>query len=335
MRVLVLGGTGLISTGVVSLLCERGSEVVVLSRGHRRSTKVDGVEYVSGDRNDLLGLETMRSGSFDSVIDMIGFAPRQVEMTVRAFAGSIGQYIFCSTVDVYSKNSRPFPLTESAPRNPSTTFAYALGKARCEQVLEAADREGAFAVTLMRPAATYLDTAIAPVGSYQLNIERLLKGLPIVIHGDGSSLWASAHRDDVANAFANAVCNPQAFSRAFNLASTELLTWDEYWISVAQAMGLGEPGLLHIPTDVLGSLVPHLSEWCVENFQFNNIFDVTAAEQALGFRLTKTWAEGCAGLSFHFDQEVDQFLESSVDDLVTAWSGAVARATSSLGGGAS
>lgn len=331
VKILVLGGTGLISTGIVGQLRKAGSEVVVLSRGRRNAKSVDGVEYLTGERDsyeDLVG--TLQAGPFDAVIDMICFRPEQADLAVQAFGGHVGQYIFCSTVDVYSKNARPFPIDESASRDPSPSFAYAYAKAACERRFEAADESGAFPVTMMRPAATYLDRAIAPICTYELYVERLKKGLPIVIHGDGSSLWASTHRDDVARAFVRAVGNPKAYSRAYNLAGTELLTWNEYWVTVANAMGVGGPLLIHIPTDVLASLLPGESEWCVENFQFNNVFDVSAAERDLDFRLTKTWAEGCKGLSFDFDTAPQPEIRASLERLVTAWTGAVAHAETAM-----
>lgn len=324
MKVLILGGTGLISTGVVGQLRDRGFDVFAFSRRQRETTPIENVVYLAGDRNSLPDLTgTLRFGPFDTVIDMICFRPEQAQMAIDVFTGQVGQYIFCSTVDVYSKDSRPFPVDESAVRNPRRSFSYAYGKFQCEELFEAGEKHGAFALTTMRPAATYLDRAIAPVGSYQLYIERLREGLPIVIHGDGSSLWVSAHRDDVAEAFVNAVGNSVTFSRAYNLAGTELLTWNDYWKSVANALGVPDPKLVHVPTDFLEALAPDSSMWCVENFQYNNIFDVTAAQEDLRFQPTTTWAQGCAKLTFQFDSGVSREIRSGLEDVLSVWTGAM------------
>ena len=324
MRVLIVGGTGLIGTGIVRILRDRGVDVTIL---HRTTGGEKGAASVIGDRDRPEDLaRALDSGPFDTVIDMVCFRPEQARTAVEAFAGRITQYIFCSTVDVYRKIVDHYPLTEDAVRDPSPTFPYAFGKVECERVFEGAARSGAFALTTIRPAATYLDSAVAPFGSFQLNVERLRAGLPIVLPGDGSSIWTAAHRDDVALAFANAVRNSVAWGRAYHVAGSELLTWNSYWRIVAEAIDIAEPAFVHIPTDVLAALAPSRSEWCIENFQYDNIFDTSAASRDLGFSATVGWREGVSRFPFAFSTPVDVDLARDVDDVASAWASLLAAA---------
>lgn len=320
MDVLLIGGTGLISTGIVRLLRERGAGVTML---HRSAGGEQGADSVLGDRNHRGDLErALDAGPYDAVVDMVCFRPDQAELAADVFAGRVAQYVFCSTVDVYRKTVDHYPLTEDAVRDPSPTFPYAFAKAACERVFEEAAGRGAFALTILRPAATYLDGAVAPFGSYQLNVERLRAGRPIVLPGDGTSIWTAAHRDDVALAFANALGNAAALGSAYHLAGAELLTWNSYWTIVAEALGV-EPRFVHIPTDVLRRLAPRRAEWCAENFRYDNIFDTGAAARDLGFAATIGWREGVSRFPFAFPDVVPADLEHDVDAVLADWEAAI------------
>jgi nucleoside-diphosphate-sugar epimerase len=234
------------------------------------------------------------AGTFDCVIDMVGFLPDEVESDVRAFGGRTGHFIFCSTVDVYTKTSQRLPLTEGAERQPLPSFPYAYAKAQCERILEEAHQRGDFPVTIIRPAYTYgeghgiLHTFRG--GMYYL--QRLREGKPIVVHGDGTSIWTAAHRDDVGHTFAEAAGQAHTFGKAYHVAGDEWLTWDEYHRQVAAAMGAPAPTLVHIPTDLLYKALPQEAEWCKVNFQYDNIFDNGAAKADLGYEYTIPWQEG-------------------------------------------
>jgi nucleoside-diphosphate-sugar epimerase len=144
---------------------------------------------------------------------------------------------------------------------------------------------------VLRPAATYLDHAVPSIGGWPLNLRRLLDGEPVILHGDGSGLWAACHRDEVAHAFAEAVHRPATSGRAYHVAGHESLTWQAYWTTVADALRV-TPRFLHIPTDVLAAVAPRMAEWCLRNFQYDNFFDCTAAARDLDFHPVISWAEG-------------------------------------------
>ncbi len=191
MNVLIIGGTGLISTAITRELLARGDTVTHYNRGQRAAASPEGVRRIAGDRQDYAAFERQmaEAGPFDCVLDMICFTPEEAESAVRAFRGRAGQFIFCSTVDVYRKPAGRYPVREDEPRDPASPFTYAADKARCEAVFEAAHARGDFPVT--RPTAIF-------------GAATLLRPPPqgrIIVHGDGRSLWA-VH--DVGRAFAGA-----------------------------------------------------------------------------------------------------------------------------------
>jgi nucleoside-diphosphate-sugar epimerase len=325
MKVLIVGGTGLISTGITRMLVERGDAVTVYNRG-KRQADIPQVTRIAGDRTDYAAFETQmaEARTWDAVIDMVAFVPEDVESAIRAFRGRTAQYVFCSTVDVYTKPAVRYPIREDAERKPSPTFPYALNKARCEALLEEAHAQGEFVSTTIRPAWTYAEggSVLHPFGWSSYFIDRLRKGRPVVVPGDGTSFWAACHRDDVARAFVAALGNPQTYGRGYHVTGEEWLTWNDHMRIVAEAAGGPDPEVVPIPTQLLGRVLPKRAEWCVENFHYNNIFDNSAAREDLGFRYTIPYAEGARRMVAWLDEHgsiEDSDAHPFYDRLIAAW----------------
>jgi nucleoside-diphosphate-sugar epimerase len=294
MKILIIGGTGLISTPLTHFLLERGDDVTLYNRGATSSRVPAGTKMLSGDRQQYDAFENQmrEAGHFDCVIDMVGYDPGDAESVVRAFKGRIGQFIFCSTVDVYRKPATRYPYTEAESYGGLNT--YSKNKVICEQRLLDAHANGDFPVTIIRPAYTYGESrgVLYPVGSSGAYLGRIHQGKPIIVHGDGSSLWVACHIDDVARGFVGAIGNSRAFGKSYHTTGEEWMTWDRYHQGVAEALGAPPPTFVHIPTDALVKLVPDRAVSVADNFQFNNIFDNSAAHVDLGFRYTVSWVEG-------------------------------------------
>jgi nucleoside-diphosphate-sugar epimerase len=323
MKVLIIGGTGLISSAVVAQLVERCDEVSIITRGQSPRSLPAGARHITGDRTEPGFVEQMRAGpNFDCVIDMVCFEPVEAENAVRAFAGRTGQYIFTSTVDVYRKPAGRYPYREDEPYGGIS--AYAASKVRCEQLLlERHDREG-FPVTVIRPASTYgdLQRPVHTLGRSTAYLDRLRRGKPIVVHGDGSSFWVACHADDVARSFAGAVGNPAAIGRTYHVAGEEWHTWDDHHRVVASAIGAPEPRLVHIPTDVLVRLAGPRAELVANNYRFNSIYDNGRARAELGYAYTVTLAQGLP--AWYRSLERAGMIENSdldpfEDELIAAW----------------
>jgi nucleoside-diphosphate-sugar epimerase len=249
MRVLVIGGTGLISAGIVKHLLARGAEVTVLNRGQRADGLPAQVRRLRGERDDPATLPNAAAMGFDAVIDMICFNAAQAELAIRAFGGRCRQFIFCSTVCAYGFEMPPGVLIdETYVARPS--FGYGRGKLEAEQAFLRADREGAFAATIIRPSHTY-----GPGSSLidQLEFDppawdRIERGLPVLCAGDGLGLWQSTHRDDCGKLFAYAALNPRTFGQSYNATQDEIRTWRDYYRTVATV--LGRPArLVFLPVD--------------------------------------------------------------------------------------
>ena len=195
-------------------------------------------------------------------------------------------------MDVYTKSAAGYPITEQSERQPSSEFGYAFAKAQCERIFEEVHEQADMPVTIIRPAHTYSRFFIHTFGWNTYFLDRLRKGQPIIVHGDGSSIWVATHSDDAARAYVGVIGNKQAFGKAYHLAGDEWMTWNTYHQGLAKAIGAPEPKLIHIPTDLLMRVAPRTAQWCAVNFSHNNIFDTTAAKEDLGFRYTITWEQG-------------------------------------------
>ncbi len=295
MKILIIGGTGLISSLITRDLVARGDEVIHYNRGkHDLYPNPSGVTTIHGDRTDYPNFERqmIELGTFDCVIDMVGYQPDDAESIVRAFRGRVGHFIFCSTVDVYRKPASRYPYTEA--EDYGGLNAYSRNKVTQEKTLLAAHHPVDFPLTIIRPAYTYGEGRgpIHSFGGRTTYLDRLRKGKPIVVHGDGTSLWVACHRHDVARTFVAAVGQSHTFGKAYHTAGEEWLTWNQYHEVVAAALGAPKPTFVHIPTDLLGMISPKRGAISVENFQFNNIFDNSAARADLNFQYTIPWLEG-------------------------------------------
>ncbi len=304
MRVLVLGGTGLISTGILKHLRGRGAEVTMFNRGKRAGTEVhQGIEVIQGDRNDFAAFERQFADrKFDVVIDMIGFNVEQVRSAVRAFAGRCRHYIFCSTVCTYGSKIPPGVLIdETFPQQPISD--YGRNKVACERIIREAGEGGEggeggkFAATIIRPSHTY-----GPGGQLIDNLEsdavawdRIEHDLPVLCAGDGLGLWQSTHRDDVGKLFAFAAMNPATFGQSYNATGPTVLTWRDYYRIVAAALGKTAK-VIFIPAEWIVKRDPRRFGLLREITQFHGAYDSSKARRDVPeFQCEISLSAGAAG----------------------------------------
>jgi len=294
MKILIIGGTGLISTAISRQLLEAGHDLTLYNRGETEPRLPEGYQVIQGDRKDTEAFEAQMAAldGFDSVIDMVCFKPEQAESDIRAFSGKVNQLIFCSTVDVYTKPPKAFPVKENHERHALSD--YGRDKAKCEDLLMAAHENADFNTTILRPASTYGEggNIIHTFGWETYFLDRLRKGKPIIVHGDGEALWVSCHVDDVGRAFVNAVGNQQAFGKAYHVTGEEWQTWNQYHERLAEAIDAPKPTIIHIPADLLVRISPEKAMTTYLNFQYTNIFDNSAAKEDLDFKVTVDWKAG-------------------------------------------
>jgi nucleoside-diphosphate-sugar epimerase len=298
MKILIIGGTGNISTPITRMLQGKGHDITLFNYDQiRPEWLLPEVRVISGNRKDLhlFKSQIFIDGNYDCVIDMICFEPEDAVVDAVLFKGHTKQFIFCSTVDVYPKTPDRYPVNEDLEIGALPSFQYAWKKVECEKTLWQAHRRGDFQLTVLRPAATYNESwspGVHSFGGQTYHLDRIRKAKPIIMHGDGTSIWVAAYRDDTASAFVGAAGNETAFGQAYNVTGDELMTHNQIWKTIARVMEAPEPDFVYIPSLLLASLEPVEALWCRENFMHNNIFDNSKAKRDLGFRYTVSYEEG-------------------------------------------
>lgn len=257
MKALFIGGTGTISTAIVRRLVETNWEVYVLNRGNRSDVLPKEVHQITADINDeALVTEKLAGMHFDTVCEFIGFVPPHVERDYRLFKDITDQYIFISSASAYHKPSRSYIINEGTTlANPH--WQYSRDKIACEEYLMKMYRENGFPVTIVRPSHTY-DERNVPLGVHGKNgfwqvIKRIKEEKPVIIQGDGSSLWTLTFNTDFALGFVGLMGNPHAIGEAFQITSDESLTWNQIYETIAQALGV-KLRPYHVASDFLSAV---------------------------------------------------------------------------------
>ena len=258
MKALLIGGTGTISMAITRLLASKKDwEVYLLNRGSRRAEVPETVRWIQADISDEEAVRQALAGmKFDCVCEFIGFVPEQVERDIRLFTGRTKQYIYISSASAYHKPAKDYRITEgTALANPY--WQYSRDKIACEDILMKAYREHGFPVTIVRPSHTY-DNRNVPLGvhgnngSYQV-LKRMLEGKPVIIHGDGTSLWTMTHNSDFAVGYVGLMGNPHAIGEAFQITNDETLTWNQIYQAIADALGV-ELKACHVSSEFLAAV---------------------------------------------------------------------------------
>lgn len=235
MKVLILGGTGLISSGITRACLALGYEVAHLNRGSQPSPAQ--VETIRGDRYRLADLQQAAKLRPDVVIDMLGFSAADAELVIQAFGGRSQQLIFCSTCCVYDVVHGGAPFREDSPLG--SHWHYGLNKQRCEEAYLKAHAEGAFACTIFRPAHVYGQNFFIHQLGFDgaLLMNRLKHELPVLVFKGGRQLWQACHHDDAGLAFAHACLRERCYGQSYNLTYRELLSWRECYQRIAALLG--------------------------------------------------------------------------------------------------
>lgn len=270
MKVLFIGGTGIISSAVSRLAVESGIELYHFNRGQSHR-KIEGVKNITGNiRNIEETKEIIADYLFDVVVNWISFTPEQVQADIEIFTGKTKQYIFISSASAYEKPISKLPITEETPLiNPF--WQYSRDKADCEKILLNEFKTNNFPVTIVRPSHTYDNTLIPNDWGYTI-LDRMLKGKKIIIHGDGTSLWVLTHNTDFAVGFVGLFGKKEAIGEAFHITSDELLTWNQIYQMMANELGV-PLNAVHIPSDFIAKHNPEHGAGLLGDKSHSVIFD--------------------------------------------------------------
>ncbi|MBW8351787.1 SDR family oxidoreductase [Bacillus sp. IITD106] len=254
MKALFIGGTGTISSAITQQLAESGCDLYLLNRGTKNDDLPVGVKVITADIHDEEKVvELIKGHEFDVVADFIAFVPEHVERDYRLFNGKTKQYIFISSASAYQKPLSDYRITEGTPLS-NPYWEYSRNKIACEDYLMKQYRDNGFPVTIVRPSHTYSERSI-PLGVHGNNgswqvAKRMLENKPVIIHGDGTSLWTLTHNHDFAKGFIGLMGNIHAIGESVHITSDESVTWNQIYEVIADALGV-KLNAVHVPSEFL------------------------------------------------------------------------------------
>ena len=317
LRVLFLGGTGIISSACSRLAAERGIELSVLNRGQSTSRPLPPeATLLRGDARDPASVRAALGGrEFDAVVDWVAYTPDHVQADIAAFRGRAGQFVFISSASAYQTPPSRVPVTESTPlRNPY--LQYSRDKIACEELLRAAYRDEGFPATIVRPSHTYDKTNIPLHGGWTA-LARMRQGKPVVVHGDGTSLWTLTHHRDFAAGFVPLLGHSRTVGDVFHITSDDVLTWDQIAHALADAAGT-RADIVHVPSDVIAAADPGWGASLLGDKAHSLVFDNSKLRSVLpGYRAVIPFEQGSREIvGWHDEDPARQRTDARVDALM-------------------
>lgn len=324
MNVLFIGGTGIISSAVSRLAVEQGANLYLLNRGKTTQRPVpEGATLLNGDIRDPNSVRAALDGkTFDVITDWIAFTPEHIQTDLELFSGKTGQYIFISSASAYRKPPAVLPVTESTVLD-NPHWLYSRNKIACEELLVRAFRETKFPATIVRPSHTYDKTLLPFDGGYTV-VDRMRKGKPVIVHGDGTSLWTLTHHTDFAKGFVGLLGHPGAIGDAIHITSDEWLSWNQIYEIVAAAAG-ATADLIHIPSDTIARFDSRWGASLLGDKAHSSIFDNSKIKQLVpGYRATVPFTRGAAEIMAWYDsdparQKIDEEANRLMDTIIEQW----------------
>jgi len=318
VKVLFIGGTGIISQAVSQLAVQQGVELYLLNRGQQAARTPMGAHVLQGDIRDRQATKAALFGHrFDVVVNWVAYTKQHVQEDIELFAGKTDQYVLISSASVYQKPLVQYIVTESTPLvNPY--WSYARDKIAAEEQLLQAHRELGFPITIVRPSYTYGDTLVPAALNSKAHpwslVDRMRRGKKIIVHGDGTSLWTMTHNTDFAKGFLCLLGNPQALGHAFHITSDEVLTWDQIYRCIGRAAGV-EPQLTHISSEFISRLAPEHEGGLLGDKAVSVVFDNSKIKRlAPDYRATVTFAQGMRRTIRWFEAHPEQCTTDSAWD---------------------
>ncbi len=318
MKVLFVGGTGIISSACSELAIERGFELDLLVRGSSTTRRPPPPEarIIKADVRNIAEAKAALDGRhYDAVVDFVAFTTDHIDCDVELFRDKTDQLVFISSASAYHKPVRHLPITESTPlHNPY--WEYSRNKIACEERLVAAYRKGALPMTIVRPSHTY-DKTLLPFEHGGTVLERMRKDQPIIVHGDGTSLWTLTHHADFAVGLLGLLGNPKAVGETFHITSDESIPWNEVFLSVGRALGK-EPRLVHVPSDVILRESADWGDGLVGDKAHSVIFDNSKIKAVVpDFHCTRSFFQGAREIvKYHQEHPGAAPFDASADALM-------------------
>lgn len=321
LRILFIGGNGTISAASSRLAVARGHDLTLLNRGTSTTRPaIEGVRHLTGDASEASSVAAAIGDlEFDVVVNFRSFLPDQIRADVDLFRGRTGQYVYISSASAYQKPVARLPITESTPLS-NPFWQYSRDKAASEDVLVAAMRDHSFPATIVRPSHTYDETSIPLDGGWTI-IDRMRRGAPTLVHGDGTSLWTLTHARDFAIAFVGLLGHPAAVGDVFHITSDEVMPWDQIATTLGRAAGV-QPQLVHAASETIARAIPEWGPGLLGDKAHSVVFDNSKVRRLVPeFTATVPFWRGAEEIIAWYDADparrrVDADLDSRLDALI-------------------
>ncbi len=333
MRVLVLGGTGVISRAIVNRLLAENQDVVIFNRGNKRLPFADDVELIRGDRLNREKFESeMQKQKFDAVIDMICFNEADARSTVNAFQDNVQHMVICSSIAAYKRPYKSVPTVEAAEElHDNPEYGYAFDKAEVERYLNGVIRSENLPITIIRPSLTFGPGALN-IGVLRQNfgiVDRIRKGKPLVMFGDGSTSFSFTFVDDLAKGFTGVLGKKQTFGQAYHITNEERTIWEDLYLEIGKIVGKA-PRIVHIPAELLYKAAPNLCGHLYYEKTYAGLFDNSKIRSVLPeFKAELTLNAGMRIIIDWWEREADtidpekEALEDSLVSIYNDWAGRI------------
>ncbi len=327
MKILFIGGTGIISSACSQLAVKRGHDLYLLNRGQSARSIPTGATALTADINKPQAVRAaLADHTFDAVVDWIAFVPEQIERDINLFRERTRQFVFISSASAYQTPPASLPITESTMMD-NPFWAYSRHKIACEERLVRAFRDEKFPMTIVRPSHTYDRTLLPFTGRYTV-VNRMRQGKKVIVPGDGTSLWTLTHHNDFAHAFVGLLGQPRAIGDTFHITSDEWLSWNQIYQIVAQAAGVAAPQLIHIPSDFIAAFNPDWGAGLLGDKMHSMIFDNSKIKRLVpDFAAAIPFVLGAAEIMAWYDadparQVIDTALDEQMDRIIAAYESA-------------
>jgi len=324
LRVLFLGGTGIISSACSWLAAERGIDLFLLNRGQSADRpQPPEATLLRGDARDPASVrDALGAREFDAVVDWVAYTPDHVQPDIDVFRGRAGQFVFISSASAYQTPPLRVPVVESTPlRNPF--WQYSRDKIACEELLRAAYRDEGFPATIIRPSHTYDKTSVPLHGGWTA-VARMRQGKPVIVHGDGTSLWTLTHHADFAPGFVPLLGHSRTLGESFHITSDDVLTWDQITHALAAAAG-ATADIVHVPSEVIAAADPDWGAGLLGDKTHSMVFDNAKLRSVVpGYRAVIPFEQGAREIVAWHDedpsrQRIDAGVDALSDKLARAW----------------
>ena len=324
LKLLMIGGTGNISSAVTRHAVQAGMDVSILTRGHSDARPaVEGIRRIVADVHDTAAtLEAIGDETFDCVVDWVAFTPEDIDCDIRLFGDRTKQYVFISSASAYQTPPASVPVLESTPlRNPH--WLYSQNKIAAEERLVCAYRDDAFPMTIVRPSHTYDETMVPFDGGWTV-MERMRQGREVVIPGDGTSLWTMTHSQDFAEGFVGLLGRQQALGNSYHITSESPMTWNFIYETMAAAAGV-DGRFVHVASDAINATDPIWGAALLGDKSHSMIFDNSKIRALVpDFAIKVPFERGARDIVAWHDADenrkvIDHELDATMDRLVNAY----------------